>query len=193
MAGKINEFQYEQQLREIESATIINVWYEMDEGEEISFDEKAGFHSVDRAVYLQTADQRYFRISWADDLNIHHGFGVSFKQVKLYPERNRQLVLVNLSFPWQDFLGKPVLSTRIQWELVLKNMRSPLRPLFGIGYLRRWDYPQSIELSFGQNKSLFFSSLSVDETGNISTMTNHLTIFFSAAEHNNLIAPSGEW
>ncbi|MDF2188617.1 hypothetical protein [Paraflavitalea sp. CAU 1676] len=189
----MTEFEFEQQVRSIESAVISNVWYETDEEDALPNTGEPDYHAVSRAVYLQTADQRYFRITWADQLNIYHGFGASLKQVPLYPERNPQLIPAGHLPVWQQFFGKPVRSTTIHWQFVLHNMRHRLVPLLGMGYLRRTDYPQTIELLFDQETSLFFSALSIGENDQVATMTNHLTVFFSKTKHDFYNQPLRKW
>lgn len=193
MHGKISEFEFEQQVRSIETASLVNAWYELDDDARPTGADELEFHSIARALYLQTADHRYFRIAWADEMNIYHGFGISLKQVSLYPDRLPQLLCVTAHPAWQRFLHTPVLSTVIHWEYVVDNMRSRLLPICGMGYLRRSDYPQSIELIFGRNSSLLFSALAITDAGNSSTMTNHLTIFFSKAKHDSYNQPLRQW
>jgi len=193
MNGKITEFEYEQQVRSIETASLINAWYETGEDATPPGAGDLEFHSVTRALYLQTADHRYFRITWADELNIYHGFGVSLKQVSLYPDRNPQLLHLSNHPAWRPFFNTPILSTRIHWQYVLDNMRGRLLPFCGMGYLRRTDYPQSVELLFEPGCSLFFSALSIDEAGNSATMANHLTIFFSKTKHDLYNQPLRQW
>lgn len=192
MSGKISEFQYEQDIRQLESTSITNVWYETDDEQLVADIDQNNWHSIARAAYLQTIDNRYFRIYWGDELNIYHGFGVMVKQVKLFPDRNNDLISFSHHPAWQPVLHLPVVSVSVHWQRILEHMRSRLIPFCGMGHLRRTDFPQSLEINFGNGQSIWFSALAIRDNENI-PMANHLTLFFSKATHDMYNQPLRKW
>ena len=192
MALKNSEIELEKRARSLENCTISKIWYQQMEGGTENYHVK-DFHSIDTSVYFQTENNKIFRIYWADELGMYHGFGVAIKEVALIDKEEGVFTEVTNDNNWTGVLGKRIISTQIHWQNIIDNMRSGLVPMLGMGYLRRRDYPQTLEINLEGGLQLFISVLKISNDNNCIPFTNHLSIFFQKTIIDNYYKPLRKW
>jgi len=67
----------------------------------------------------------------------------------------------------------------LYWQDVIDNMRWYRVPFLGMGYIRRKDYPQTLELNFDNGIELFVSAMKISDDNKCVPFDNHLTVFFN--------------
>jgi hypothetical protein len=192
MALKVSEIELEKRVRSFESCTISKIWYQqMEEGTD-NYQMK-DFHSVDVAIYFETENNKIFRIYWADELGIYHGFGVSIKEIAVIDKDDGIFMDVSNDNNWKAMLGKRIISTQIHWQNIIDNMRSGLVPVLGMGYLRRRDYPQTLEIKLEDGLQFYISVLKITDNNKCIPFTNHLSIFFQKDIIDQYYKPLRKW
>ena len=157
MPGNISELDLEKRIRSIENDAITDIWYQkMKEETDICNKE---FHSIDAAVYIKTGKNKIFKMSWADEFGLYHGFGISLKEIKVIDKDMGFFTEMTQDNSYQAIIGNKIISAKLHWQNVIDNMRSNRIPILGMGYIRRRDYPQTIELNFDCGPQLFISAL----------------------------------
>jgi hypothetical protein len=192
MALKNSEIELEKRVRSIESCTISKIWYQqMEEGTE-NYRMK-DFHSVDVAIYFETENNKIFKIYWADELGIYHGFGISIREISVMDKDDGIFMDVSNDNNLKAILDKRIISTQIHWQNIIDNMRSGLVPVLGMGYLRRRDYPQTLEINFEGGLQLFISVLKIIDNNKCIPLTNHISIFFQKDIIDQYYKPLRKW
>jgi len=138
-------------------------------------------HTVDLSVTLETAKGDRHWISWADEFNLHHGFGVTLKPIKVV-DRDRGMITEMTGDPhWQNLLGQPITAALIHWERIREALRISLSLGVSIcaDYLRRLDYPQALELVFADGGRVRFDASRMEPNGKKLPFTNNLLVSFS--------------
>lgn len=108
-------------------------------------------HPVELAVHLETASGRRFRIRWADELGLRHGFGIAVDPVRVVDPAEGPLHDVSRCPPWADRLGRRIERALVHWREIYPALRSSLSAGVAIhaDHLSRPDFPQTLELDFG--------------------------------------------
>jgi hypothetical protein len=178
MTAKITEIELEKRVRSIENETITKIWYhQMENGTEIY--NGNDFHSVDTAIYLHTANKKIFKIFWADEFGLYHGFGISLKEISVMDKDNGVFTDVSEDKDYKGIIGTKINSVMLYWQDVIDNMRWYRVPFLGMGYIRRKDYPQTLELNFDNGIELFVSAMKISDDNKCVPFDNHLTVFFN--------------
>jgi hypothetical protein len=130
------------------------------------------------AVYLEMASGRRFRFAFADELGLHHGLGITVHEVRVIDKDAGPLSDVTDS--WPTF--RPITGASVHWRDIADRALSRFT-LVSVGgdYLRRQDLPQSIELAFDEQTSVFVSAARLTPDG-AEGFANHLLVVFSRAE-----------
>ncbi len=142
----------------------------------------SGPHPVERAVYLQSRSGRRFRVSWADELGLRHGFGVAIDELRSVDADLGPLH--EGGGPWAALLGRRVVSSRVHW----REIEKALRPGFGImvaihaDHLSRRDYPATLELGLDGGASVFIAAARLLEDGSAIGFCNHLLVLFDRGD-----------
>jgi len=192
MPTKVTEIDLEKRARSIENTIIVKVWYQQLEDGVKSYSNN-GFHSIDTAVYLKTENNRTFKIFWADEFGLHHGFGISIREIRVMDKEEGVFVEVTHDKDWQGVIGKKITSAQVHWQDVIENMRDRLVPMLGMGYITRNDYPQTIELKFDTGEQVFVSAIKITGENKCIPFTNHVTTFFSKQAIDEYYKPLRKW
>jgi hypothetical protein len=186
----MDELDFEKRVRLIEGCTLARVWYETmpSFGTLREFSE---FHTVTDAIYFENSDKSKFKVTWSDELGYYHGFGVSIKPVRAFDSSGCEDATGTAA--WQACLGSPIVYTTVHWQRIIDNMRSSLTPVLGMGYLRREDYPQCIELGFENGQKVFLNAMRVTDERKGLPFTNYLTVFFSLEMMGKYYKPLRKW
>jgi hypothetical protein len=192
MPARISELELEQRMRLPEQQVLTRIWYEQNMHTSHAFD-CSDFHSIERVIYFETASGKKFKMQWADELGIYHGFGISLKAIPAIDANGAQLTEVTDHPAWEPYREQPITTVHVHWQRILDNMRTNLVPVCGIGYLRRIDYPQTLELIFKNNSRLFISVLKIDPSYHNIPLTNNLTIFFNSQQFDAYYQPLRSW
>jgi hypothetical protein len=173
----MTEIDLEKRVRLLENSVVTDVWYEQMENGTVRYD-GGNFHSVDTAIYLRMTNNKTFKIFWADEFGLYHGFGISVKEAGIVDKDNGEFVDTTQDRRWLMVEGKKIVSAGTHWKNVLDDMRSGRVPFLGMGYIRRRDYPQTVELSFEGGSKIFVSAMKISDEGVCIPFTNSLTVFF---------------
>jgi hypothetical protein len=177
MPAKVTEIELEKRARSIENTTILKIWYQqMEDGTQSH--NCVDYHSVETAIYLQAENKKIFRISWADEFGLHHGFGISIREIRMIDKSEGLFTEVTNDKDWKGMVGIKIESVQIHWQNVIENMRSGLVPMLGMGFITRRDYPQTIEINFETGQQVFVSAMKITEDSKCVPFTNHVTVFF---------------
>jgi hypothetical protein len=191
MAGNISELDLEKRVRSIENDTITDIWYQQMDEEADGYDKE--FHSIDTAVYMKTGKNKIFKMSWADEFGLYHGFGISLKEIKIIDKDTGFFTEMTQDKNYQTIIGKKIASARVHWQDVIDNMRGDRIPILGMGYIRRRDYPQTVEINFEDGLQMFGSAMKIQDDGKCIPFTNHLTIFFYQTVIDRYYKPLRKW
>ena len=124
---------------------------------------------VGLAVVLGCAGGRFTEVRWADELGLHHGFGIALRELAA-PDGDRGK-LVDATARWGDRIGRQIAHATITWG----DTRADLRGGFSIGiaihsdYLRRADYPRALVLVLDDGRTITLET----------PMTNALFVAFT--------------
>jgi len=142
-----------------------------------------GPHSVELAVHLQMASGRRFSITWADELELRHGFGVAVDEVRVLDPDRGPLHDLSHASPWAGLLGRRVQRGRVHWRPVERALRSSLRAMVAVhaDHLSRLDFPQTLELELEEAGSVYLAAARLHEGGALG-FTNHLLVLFTRGE-----------
>jgi hypothetical protein len=142
------EAELELAARRLQGETLVRVHY-LDPWPGIERDDAAAdADTVGLAVYLGLASGRSVEVRWADELGIHHGFGVAVRDVGV-PDGDLGR-LTDATARWADRIGARITGATVTWGDTRAELRGPLAIGVGIGadYLRRVDYPRALLIDF---------------------------------------------
>jgi hypothetical protein len=134
-------------------------------------------HPVE-AAYVETDTGRIFRIFWADEFHLRHGFGVSLKETRVIDRDLGPLEDLSTSAGWRELVGQRMTASLVHWQTIEKALRSSFRIMVAIhaDHVSRWDYPETIELGFEGGQKRYFSAAALRPPSTIVRFTNHLLI-----------------
>jgi len=142
-----------------------------------------GPHPVSLAVHLELASGKRFRVHWADQLHLHHGHGIAIAPLRVVDRDLGPLQDVSAQPAWADLVGAKIRSAIIHW----RNVREALRSTFGVmvsihgDWLRRRDYPQTLELGFESGAQVYLSAARLVEGKGVG-FSNDLLVVFGRAQ-----------
>lgn len=156
--------------------------------------ESDDFDSVGHLVFLDFKSGRRVAIGCSDELRYRHGWGISVKPQRVIDTAYGKPKDVSKSPRWSSRIGRTITQAGIHWD----DIKEALRPTLAIGvaihadHLSRLDYPQTLELDFGddnegENKVLIAAARR-SGTGAI-PFVNQLLVFFSAESRSAALPP----
>jgi len=192
MAIKISELELEKRVHSIEKNKIVRVWYQFVDIDSVNYNMNH-FHSIDLAIYFKSENNTFYKIYWADELGLYHGYGISIKEIPLMNIDEGAFIESTNDPHWKIFIGKKIVSARLYWQNVIDNMRDGLVPFLGMGHIRRADYPQTLEINFDDGNQVFISVLKITNDCKCIPFTNHLSVFFQKVTIDQYYKPLRKW
>jgi hypothetical protein len=168
-----SELDLELRVRQLEGETLARVHYQQLRWSAPAMPHSPP-HSVELAVLVECQSGRKFRFGWADELGLHHGHGITLSEVRVFDRDAGPLTEV--TWPRTRIGAASVL-----WRNIDDSMRGGFLVGIGADYLRRQDYPQSIQLDLDGGGQIFVSAARLTEDG-AQGFTNHLLVLFSRDE-----------
>lgn len=142
-------------------------------------------HPVEVAVILETAAGVRFRVRWADELELRHGYGVAVDPIRVLDPAAGTLHEASGLPAWAGLIGRRVAHARVHWREIEQALRGSVRTSLAIGldHLARVDFPQTLELELEGGSAVFLAAARLDEGGRRAVgFTNHLLVLFARAE-----------
>ncbi len=142
-------------------------------------------HPVELAVYLETATGARFRVRWADELGLRHGYGVAVEPVRVLDPAAGTLHEASELAAWEGRIGRRVVRARVHWQEIERALRGSVRTSIAIGidHLARADFPQTLELELEGGAAVFVAAARLDESARRAVgFTNHLLVLFAREE-----------
>jgi hypothetical protein len=174
----VKEIELEKRVRRVEGGVLEKVIYQRNpfsEAVPAAWSTREP-HPVEGA-YVQTDAGRIFRIFWADEFHLRHGFGVSLVETRVIDRDLGPLEDVSANVGWRELVGQRMSASRVHWKTIEGALRSTFRIMVAIhaDHLSRWDYPETIELEFAGGQRRYFSAAALAQ-GDLVRFTNHLLI-----------------
>lgn len=143
--------------------------------------ESDDFDSVDHLVFLDFKSGTRVAIGCTDELRYKHGWGISVKPQRVIDTAYGPVKNVTKSPRWASRVGRTIAHARIHWDDIKESLRSSLAMGVAIhaDHLSRRDYPQTLELDFGDGNAVFFAAARRSAKG-ATPFVNQIVIFFSA-------------
>ena len=145
--------------------------------------ESDDFDSVEHLVFLDFKSGNRVAIGCTDELRYKHGWGISVKPQRVIDTAYGLPKDVTKSPRWSSRVGRTIAHARIHWDDIKERLRSSLAIGVAIhaDHLSRLDYPQTLELDFGEDNSILIAAARRSGSGSGATpFVNQLVVFFSA-------------
>lgn len=132
---KISDLELEERVRRLEGQVLRGVRYQ-----------------GTSTVFLEL-DQR-IEVTADDVVGIGHGAGIALRERKVIDPAYGAIVDASATEIWKGAIGAPITRAQLHWEDVYDSLRSSLATGVAIhaDYLRRRDYPATLELVFGKRR-----------------------------------------
>jgi hypothetical protein len=179
----MEELDLEKAARALEGETLAGVSYQSVRWSSSSAWEGPGPHPVPLAVYLESVSGQRFRVHWADQLHLHHGHGIAIAPVRIVDGDLGPVQEVGDQPAWAPLVGTRVRSAIIHWRNVREAQRSSIGAMVSVhgDYLRRRDFPQTLELSFEGGAQVFLCAAQLVDGRGVG-FANDLLVAFGRAQ-----------
>lgn len=167
---KLTDVELEERVRRLEGQVLRGVTYQ---GVSV-------MHAVRHAVFLEL-DQR-IEITADDVVGIGHGAGIALRERKVVDPAYGAVVDAGSTEIWAGAIGGVITRAMLRWEDVYDSLRSSLATGVAIhaDYLRRRDYPATLELAFG-DRTILITAARLDLEGGLHPLEFELVVRASSA------------